>query len=94
MIVYEPAQHYGKTAGLLPFYTEGPCADDGELILTTLSGGQLRGCGGGGTPVKWAEASCSNGQLITTGGMHLVCDSSERAIVQFDHIGRRTGELL
>ncbi|WP_353718310.1 SMP-30/gluconolactonase/LRE family protein [Dyadobacter sp. 676] len=79
----------------LPFYTEGPCVDEiGNLFFTTLSGGQLLRMRRGEAPVKWAEARCPNGQLITAGGIHLVCDSAEGAIVQFDRTGSRTGELV
>jgi len=79
----------------LPFYTEGPCVDDaGNLFFTTLGGGQIWWMRPGETPVAWAEASCPNGQLITARGSHLVCDSAEGNIVQFDHTGSRTGELL
>lgn len=79
----------------LPFYTEGPCVNEvGDLFFTTLSGGQLLRMRPGEAPVKWGEARCPNGQLITAGGIHLVCDSMQRAIVQFDHTGGRTGELL
>ncbi|MDR6804679.1 gluconolactonase [Dyadobacter sp. BE34] len=79
----------------LPFYTEGPCVDEGgNLFFTTLSGGQLLRMRPGEAPLRWAEAGCPNGQVITSGGTHLVCDSAERAIVQFDRAGSRTGELL
>ena len=79
----------------LPFYTEGPCVDEaGNLLFTTLSGGQLLRVRRGEAPVTWAEARCPNGQLITVGGIHLVCDSAERAIVQFDRTGSRRGELV
>lgn len=79
----------------LPFYTEGPCVDEaGNLFFTTLSGGQLLRVRRGEAPVTWAEARCPNGQLITVGGIHLVCDSAERAIVQFDRTGSRRGELV
>ncbi|PSL31157.1 SMP-30/gluconolactonase/LRE family protein [Dyadobacter jiangsuensis] len=79
----------------LPFYTEGPCADDaGNCFFTTLSGGQLLHMRPGEAPVRWAEAGCPNGQLITSGGTHLVCDSGAGSIVQFDREGNRTGALL
>lgn len=79
----------------LPFYTEGPCVDDvGNLFFTTLSGGQLMRTRPGEVPVRWAEAGCPNGQVITSEGIHLVCDSAQRAIVQFDRAGSRTGELV
>lgn len=79
----------------LPFYTEGPCVDEiGNLFFTTLSGGQLLRMRQGEMPVKWAEARCPNGQHITAGGIHLVCDSAEGAILRFDHTGIRTGALF
>ncbi|MBO9611334.1 MAG: SMP-30/gluconolactonase/LRE family protein [Dyadobacter sp.] len=79
----------------LPFYTEGPCVDDaGNLFFTTLSGGQVWRMRPGEAPVIWAEAVCPNGQLIMAKGSHWVCDSAEGGIVQFDHTGSRTGELL
>lgn len=79
----------------LPFYTEGPCADDaGNWFFTTLSGGQLLRMRSGEAPVRWAEAGCPNGQLITSEGTHLVCDSTAGAIVQFDRAGNRAGALV
>lgn len=79
----------------LPFYTEGPCADKaGNLFFTTLSGGQLMRMRPGEIPLKWAETNCPNGQLITAEGRHWVCDSVAGAIVQFDHTGHRTGDLV
>lgn len=72
-----------------PFYTEGPVIDrEGNLFVTNLKGGQILKIDKNGAATEWARTTCPNGQMINEKGDHLVCDSLEGAIKQFDKSGR------
>lgn len=69
------------------FYTEGPAVDDqGYLYFTDLAGKSIW-CYRNGLINRWASGVRPNGQCLMDNGDHLVCDSDESAVLQFDHEG-------
>ena len=69
------------------YYTEGPAVDDqGYLYFTDLAGKSIW-CYRNGLINRWASGVRPNGQCLMDNGDHLVCDSDESAILQFDHEG-------
>lgn len=69
------------------FYTEGPAVDDhGYLYFTDLAGKSIW-CYRNGLINRWASGVRPNGQCLMENGDHLVCDSEESVILQFDREG-------
>lgn len=72
----------------LPFYTEGPVADnDGNIYFTNLTGGSIFKINELNQISEWACSLCPNGQIILPGGDHLVCDSRMSAVRRFSRDG-------
>ncbi len=68
-------------------YTEGPAVDDqGYLYFTDLAGKTIW-CYRNGFLNRWATGVRPNGQCLMPNGDHLVCDSDESVILQFDNEG-------
>lgn len=69
------------------YYTEGPAVDDqGNLYFTDLAGKTIW-CHCNGFLNRWATGVRPNGQCIMENGDHLICDSDESLILQFDKEG-------
>jgi gluconolactonase len=68
----------------LDYYTEGPVSDkDGNMFVTTLSGGQIVRIKPGGDSEVWASGICPNGQVVLPTGEHWVCESSIGQITSY-----------
>lgn len=73
----------------LPFYTEGPVADGiGNFFCTTLTGGSILKINKRNEISEWAKSICPNGQIILSGGDHLVCDSMLVSVRRFSRDGK------
>jgi gluconolactonase len=73
----------------LLYYTEGPAIDsEGNIYCTTLTGGSILKIQPGGTLTEWGKTACPNGQVILSGGDHLVCDSKLGSVRRFSAGGR------
>ncbi len=73
----------------LPWYTEGPVADEaGDIYFTTLGGGTImRIDPEEGVAVDWAMGYKPNGQIILKNGDHLICDSGNASVSRYDREG-------
>lgn len=72
----------------LPYYTEGPAADaEGNLYVTTLTGGNILKIDPDGNSTNWGGSKCPNGQIVMPDGEHLVCDSQLSAVRRFSKTG-------
>lgn len=73
----------------LRFYTEGPVIDnEGNLYVTTLTGGAILKIDKDRNVSEWAHSECPNGQTILANGDHLVCDSKEASIKRYSAEGK------
>lgn len=79
----------------LTHYTEGPAIDkQGNIYVTTLTGGNILKVGKRGKISSWAQSACPNGQLILPDGDHLICDSALSSIRVYDANGKFFKELI
>lgn len=79
----------------LAHYTEGPSIDrQGNIYVTTLTGGDILKIGKRGKMSVWAHSPCPNGQLILSDGDHLICDSKSSSVRVFDGNGKFHRDLV
>lgn len=79
----------------LTHYTEGPAIDrQGNVYVTTLTGGDILKIGKRGKMNIWAHSPCPNGQLILPNGDHIICDSKSSSVRVFDADGEFYRDLV
>ncbi|WP_270090452.1 SMP-30/gluconolactonase/LRE family protein [Sphingobacterium sp. SYP-B4668] len=70
------------------FYTEGPViGKQGEIYVTNILGGQILRIDDRYTMDEWAVCKSPNGQFMSTGGDHFVCNTLDGTIEHYDSKG-------
>lgn len=69
-------------------YAEGPAIDiDGNIYFTILNAGSIMKLDNNGVVTTWAKSAYPNGQIILSGGDHLICDGKLGKVVRFSPEG-------
>ena len=69
-------------------YAEGPAIDnEGNIYFTILTAGSIMKLDNNGVVSTWGKSAYPNGQIILSGGDHLICDGKLGKVLRFSPDG-------